>query len=322
MKILRLTKNQAGLFADMDPLMMLEKLEFPGYFALGVIESDTHMGEEVPAGLMLCSLLEDRLIIEWLYVAADFRGQGIGENLLTTVFEMATKSNLKKVCAYVNQEYGRELLCTGEEGYFTDRLFTTELELAGEWFTDLYTLASQPFLENKPETGDYKLIPFDKLLSVQMQEARDVLLFADNEYVLYPIAGKSHFYDPEISLLVYNKQEICGGILVQNVSVECENIVGGKIVKETKNVLYPVLFLAKTEEVGELLLYYAFQTILQKYPKDMEFRIMLRNEDLPGLLGKLFPMQQTRNKFLVADMEEYAQMRRKMERYRELESYM
>ena len=55
MKIGRLTKEQIDFFADMDPLLMLERLEFPNCFALAATETDMQTREELPAGLMICA---------------------------------------------------------------------------------------------------------------------------------------------------------------------------------------------------------------------------------------------------------------------------
>ena len=49
MKIGRLTKEQVDFFADMDPLLMLERLEFPNCFALAATETDMQTLEELPA---------------------------------------------------------------------------------------------------------------------------------------------------------------------------------------------------------------------------------------------------------------------------------
>jgi len=322
MKILQLTKNQTELFADMDPLMMSEKLEFPGHIALGAVEREESTMEDIPAGLMICSLQEDHLVIEWLYIATEFRGQGIGEKFLLMAFEMAADGNLRTVCAYVNQEYGRNLVCVGEEDYFKEHLFTAEQELAGEWFVDLRTLSLQPFFKEKPDMGHYKLSSLAKLMSTQVREVMEILLHVEGVTTLYPMKKRSPFFDTDVSMLVYNKQEICGGMLVQSVPVEYSDIVDGKIAKKTKTVLYPILFCAKTEEAAKLLLYHVLQSVTEKYPKDMDFRIMLRNQEYKGLLNELFPMQQTKNKFLVADIAEYVEMKRQREKYKALENYL
>lgn len=56
MKISRMTREQKDFFLDMDPLMMMHRLDFPNTFALIATLQNEEAGEDIPAGLMICSL--------------------------------------------------------------------------------------------------------------------------------------------------------------------------------------------------------------------------------------------------------------------------
>ena len=59
-------------FVDMDPFLMLERMDIPGYFALAASETDEAGAQELPAGLLLCAMKKSSLVIEWIYVRKEF----------------------------------------------------------------------------------------------------------------------------------------------------------------------------------------------------------------------------------------------------------
>ena len=75
---------------------------------------------------MICAKTDDCLIIEWICVAPSYRMQGIGGQLLSAAFDLAKQQQLPEVCAYVNREFGREMVCPGEEVFLGDHLFKKE----------------------------------------------------------------------------------------------------------------------------------------------------------------------------------------------------
>ena len=58
MRITRLERDQRGFVLDLDPLMMLDRLEFPNAFALLAIESDAQTNDDLPAGPLIASVQE------------------------------------------------------------------------------------------------------------------------------------------------------------------------------------------------------------------------------------------------------------------------
>ena len=78
MKILRLRKEELGLFDWLDPVGMLAGLELPNRFALAAAALPEDWSD-VPAGLFVAGLEEERMVIEWLCVDPERRNKGNGK---------------------------------------------------------------------------------------------------------------------------------------------------------------------------------------------------------------------------------------------------
>ena len=313
MKITRLTKEQKEFFLGTDPLMMLDRLEFPDSFALVATMQDETTKEDIPAGLMICSFCENSLIIEWLCIAAKYRMQGIGEQMLLAVFDMAVQGNLPCVCAYFNHEYGRELICSGEEAYFKERLFRKEQALPGEWFTDLRTLSSNPFFNGKT-AGLPQPVPLRKLTGPAVRNGIASLSKIKGTAMMYPASGHSELFDPDLSFLLFSDDKVCGGILVQCVSRDLPEARQGVLVRMTANVLYPVLFCAGSLPDAQALLYASLQAANAKYDPDTDVHIIMGHDTYTKLVTAILPKNHTPSNLLMADVADYIKLK-KHQRY-------
>ncbi|MBO6216012.1 MAG: GNAT family N-acetyltransferase [Lachnospiraceae bacterium] len=122
MKTVFLDDKLMEAFVFMDPYDKRDRLILPGSFALGSCVDDER-GDE-PAGLMICHENRDRLVVDWLYTEAKYRGIGIGSSLLKLAFEEAKARGLSEVSALVSDEYetnGAEWRC-GE--FFANDVFS------------------------------------------------------------------------------------------------------------------------------------------------------------------------------------------------------
>ena len=127
MKIVRLNKENQVFFAGLDPLGYLEnKFRIP-CVVLGAAQEGKD--SDVPAGLMITGFYQEMLVVMWLYVEPDFRGQGYGDGLLETAFEMAEHAGCNYVGAYISADYGREYLCPKEEDYLRNHGFDISKKL-------------------------------------------------------------------------------------------------------------------------------------------------------------------------------------------------
>lgn len=126
MKISRLDEQHREHFSWMDPYHILNLLKSPGGFALTAAEEDPDGGNEIPEGLLVCTISDEILAIEWIFVEKRFRMQGVGDRLLSAAVEIAEKKHISKVSAYFNNNFGHELICEGAEEYFTEHLFSND----------------------------------------------------------------------------------------------------------------------------------------------------------------------------------------------------
>lgn len=305
MRIIKLTKQMVGYFLDMDPLMLVERLEFPGYAGLAAVDTDPATGDDIPAGLLIYSTQHTSIVIEWMFVKTEYRNRGIGEQFIRFMFELASKKNMSRVCAYFNQVFGRELICNNEENYFRERMFEQEEYLSGEWFTDLRTLSKQPFFDKKPGDGSFSALPLRRIVSTELKPALDMLAESEHSIMLYPIEDRKHFFDADVSWLLHDKKRLRGGILVQCVPMDYADIINDKVEVVNRNVLYLVLFNAESEVDARILIYHAMESALEKYPKDTDIHIVIRSNVYKGLMERIFPGQSTQNKVLVASVKEY-----------------
>ncbi|MDD7641476.1 MAG: GNAT family N-acetyltransferase [bacterium] len=305
MKIGRLSREQIDFFADMDPLLMLERLEFPNCFALAATETDMQTGEELPAGLMVCAKSDDRLIIEWIYVAPSYRMQGIGEQLLVEAFAIAKQQQLPEICAYVNREFGREMVCPDEEKFLGDHLFDKEQQLPGEWLTDLRTLSEQPYFKQQKERLPI-VTPLQQLTRAKLREALDSLASLEGAAMLYSAADAGVYLDEELSFLISAKGEIRGGILVQCISRNLYEAVDDTLVSAGKEqVLCPVYFCAQSVQEEKALIFAAMQAAAKKYAPDTEVHIICRSNGCDRLMHEVLPEDGTPSRLLIADVAEY-----------------
>lgn len=320
MNIIRLKKEQGIYFQQMDPLMYLERLDIPGYFALGVIIEDEKSRTDKPVGLMICSVATDGLVIEWLGISEDYRSQGFGEELLVKAFDIAKENGLKNLYAYFCGEYGRELVCDREETYFREKLFVKEKKLSGEWLTDLRTLERVPYMSKKASIL-HKAIP---LSTMNANEVRNVLSILDEKEEgakVYSVKGKRQILDLDLSLVMYDGDRVCAGLLVQCVNSTYDEYVNEQIENIKRHTLYPVYFWCEAKEDEKNLLYCSLLIALKKYKKDTQVRMMFREVEKNNLLNDIIPHQRISNKFLVADVREYNEFVQEKNEYKDFDNY-
>lgn len=308
MKLSRMTREQKDFFLDMDPFLMMDRLEFPNTFAL--IATKQEGGDDIPAGLMICSLHRHSLCVDWLCVSGNYRMQGVGELLLSQAFSMAASAQLETVCAYVNDEYGRELICGNQENYFKERLFEQEKELYGEWMTDLRTLARQEFFQRKP--SPVQILPLRRLSTSLLRDDLLALQKMKETVSLYEITGLPENVDADVSCFLTDGEQVRGGLLVQCIRRTVFDGHTERTIAISEPVLYPVLFCATSMQDASTLLLSAMQAALAKYPGDTEVRIMLSTGLYQSFCNRILPKdQQFTNRLLLAKVSDYEKSSRR-----------
>ena len=273
MKIGWLKKNQRHFFVDMDPFLMLERLDIPGYFALAASKTDAAGAQELPAGLLLAVMKADRLVIEWIYVRKEFRMRGIGDGLMQAAFTVARQNGIRQVSAYVNEEWGRELVCPNE-GLFLDAYgFTEKQPLAGERLTSIRELSEQLPRTNVTASRGI-MVPLQQLTRTQEEDALASLCALPQAQMLYPPVKGKALLDDELSVLLKSRGEVCGGLLIQCIARTRYELIGGKLTQTKEQVLYPVYLCAETDDEAYMLFDAALQAAVKKYSKDTEVHIL------------------------------------------------
>lgn len=310
MRIVRLKKEQRDFFLNMDPFYMMERLEFPGSFALAALtENETGTGE-VPAGLMICTLKPDRLVIEWLCVAAAYRTKGIGEQLLIEAFESVQQGPVQTVCAYINRENLRERIYPEDEQYFKQRLFQERTDLPGEWLTDVRTIASLPYFKRKQEEG-FQAYPLRHLTGTKRSEVMAAFAGLDAIPTLYPLRAGRDVLDQDLSLLLLQNGKPCGAFLVQCITSPVYEVHAGRVVKtEERQTLYPVMFYAGSEKAAGMLLSDVVREAERKYAPETAVRVILRDSNYAALMDKLVPDAHIDSWFLTAKLDDYVQWKK------------
>ncbi|MBQ8945850.1 MAG: GNAT family N-acetyltransferase [Lachnospiraceae bacterium] len=82
--------------------------------------------------MIICESDQDALIIRWLYVAPDKRGQGYGDALLSAALDAALSVGKNTVAAMFGPEPERDTICPDEREYFEYHGFDRE-ELIGDY---------------------------------------------------------------------------------------------------------------------------------------------------------------------------------------------
>ena len=124
MKIIHITEAQKDYFAGLDPFGFLDRKTKDKAVLLGTAaETD---GSDIPTGLMICTIRAGALILRWLYVDPVYRGQGMGDALLSAAIDLSEEAGLHYIAAYLTSNYGRKMVCPDEESFLKYHSFIWE----------------------------------------------------------------------------------------------------------------------------------------------------------------------------------------------------
>ena len=126
MKLIKIEGKLRDYFLGLDPFgYMDKKYGIPGFTLGAAEESDDG---DIPVGLICCCLKAATVIITWLYVDPAYRGQGVGEKLLSAVMDASHAAKKPSVAAALISDPGWEKLCPDQEAYFTYQGFDRRVE--------------------------------------------------------------------------------------------------------------------------------------------------------------------------------------------------
>ncbi len=284
---------------DIDPFFKLEWVDMPGSFALAALDENVEKKELNKAGLIVCSCKEDMFIIEWIYVAPEYRCQGIAENLLSLVFEYAIKKGKSFVGARF-LEYENDNSMLRSRAFFEERLFYSKKELPGEWMIDLETLSKNAVEDGN--SSDYEIMPL-RMLSEDEQEKLMENLDSAKIPSLYSIKGHENTLEADVSVVLKRRDKIVGTLFVKAVSTSLNDLQQNSVDKIY--TLYPVLFYIQSPKMALYLIEEAIRRAAARFPKDTVVRFVLREIDASDLINRFCPEGKIDTTLLIASTSDY-----------------
>lgn len=254
-KLAKIDQSQISFFEKMDPFFMLERIVLPEYFAFTAAIPGTEDEEDTPVGLLVGSLSEDSVNVNWLYVEEGFRGEGIGEQLLVKAIEAAEEAGIDSVTACFDDRMDRDEICLHEEIYFKERDFTEWVPLPDEWETDVDQMQKR----GGSADGKVNLEAFRAFSEDDQKEIIRECLETPEGRRFIPYSAEH--IDPDICFYAdYKGKAAC--VLFAG----CENVV------------FPFFLSDTADKVKDALLLAAASAIRKKYGPDT-FVVMQKDDD-------------------------------------------
>ena len=287
MRILRLRPQERRYFDWLDPFRRLDRLVLPHYFALVGVTGIEGKNDESPSALLVASMEDDRLVVEWLCVDPAQRYEGLGGEMLDKLFELAKKQGLSKVAVRILEKDELSELNTESELYFAEQCFDSEELLPGEWSAEMFKLLKGSFF--KKNASDYPMAKTIREVSAGLlKDAIGKLWDDDKAWRLSDVPGEPGIYDPDLSSALVDEDEICGLFLVQRVGDIC----------------YPSFMYAESEQEFLALVLRSAGAAREVMSPDEEIRLIARSEECAAMAAKIFPGGKHESKMLVADLDE------------------
>lgn len=305
MRTVELKNEDIELFLDMDPFRMIERLNFPDTIALGAFDLNEETGDDVPMGVIVCTDSGEDICIEWLCVSVNCRGEGVGESLIAKAFEIAGEKGYKTISAYINDDYGRDSLCSGEQFYLNDKLFTEEKALGGEWIVDCDTILNSKALKDKGHSSNVRAIPLRALGAAERTKAIEIVSGGAHTSSLFYVAKNPKVIDADVSFVLTENGQISGGLLLQSIVRTNIYLEGEKLRRKKETVVYPVCMSIKSKIGLTNLVVDTLEAIEEKYGEETEVHFILHGEKYVPLLEYILPESRINAKFLIASVEEY-----------------
>ena len=283
----RLTKQDAVYFKELDPFEKLELLSMPYGFALGVVEDNDE--DLIPTGLLIGTASEEMITIEWMVIEPTHQYQGLGEELLDTVFRMAVAGNIPTVAATLLPEYEKEVFAKGAKSYFEERLFTKTQETGADAFYQVIDFLETDLCEKGKANPAIRSL--SEMTKAETKECLDKL--SANEVALYtfPLDGFTNVLDKDLCFVAANGNSIDGAIMIE----------------DTGDCLIPVYFYSKNEELTDDLIAKAINAAAEKHGKSYSVFFMMKQPETVPLAKKLFGPQE-KGELALASVKDYLAM--------------
>ncbi len=217
MKTVELKGELLERFLFMDPFGKACVLGLPGSFALGsTVEQED--GTDKPAGLVIVSEEEDRLVINWMYVRDEFRALGIGSNLMQMVFEEGVARGVSEVAARITDEFEESGADWNTDSFFVNEVFQDLEEVLSEIRFTMKDLAKLLDVEadlNEKAASDKGIVA---LRDIPKRNIRTVIDKLDEQFGVQ-LSAEADFLvsvgDENMSFVMVKNSEVRGAIFTR-----------------------------------------------------------------------------------------------------------
>ncbi len=214
-------------FKSFDPYDFLFELNLKGGFAIGASRHLEGTADDVPAGLMIAEIDNERITVKWIYVEPQSRGMGIGTQLMQYAFEESAARGFERLAVRVTGEYTTNGLGWKAETFFNDLNFDSAENELPEWsikVTDLYDEKDgYTHVENS-----VNIVPLSEMREKEVNGFYTLLKSKYKKQINYDVDIMRNYSDPMISYAWIQGKDLKGYLIT---------------VRSDENI-YPVAFMA------------------------------------------------------------------------------
>ncbi len=286
MEIIRLRPDQYQYFKRLDIVFMMGTLSVAGGFALGGIIHDEERNVDLPVGLLLANQIGNTIMVQWLCIDEDYRGQGLGSEMLNKLVDLAAASGIDTIGAYFRDTDSRKFTCPHDKKYFREYGFIREESLGGEWIGDIKTMVRNN-VKDEIRPG-LKMIRLSDLPRFRIKEAVDRIIASESTDYFYVVDKNYMEYDENLSFLLTKDEELVGAILING----------------NDNFLYPICIMAENEADVNALIDQALYNAQTLNDRDKTVCITLKTDKYLEKVKGMMPTERMRNFAMYASVSD------------------
>ena len=263
MKIARVTGTETEYLTDLDPFGLLERLCMPHYFALCCM-----VNSPVPVALLVASVKERRVVIEWICVEPCYRHHGVATELINHVLSKKADGFSVHFMNFKDTGY----IHFDDKLYFAGMGFEDQGGRCMEWEVDVKSLVSGKNTGLRPQKA-HLTCPVSNM-SVHEKNTFDRI--GQNvriKYSLYDPDQAPGLYDREISSVIFDQQKKPAGRI---------------LLKSSGSRYYPVQILADTRDEALALILSSAIAIYRQKDKKAKMIFLVSGEIEKALVTNLF----------------------------------
>ena len=273
MFVTSINASNSALFAPLAQKKWFTPIDYPGRYLLGAIGEDEQ--GKYAAGVLVFEIREGgngeedliAAVLQWLYVAPEFRRRGAADALLQELFRILSKTPVEAVICDLpmGDEYRELCACLENWGFEFTPVNVYELN------TTLGALGALPVFQKQPRPHTMALRHAPKqLLNDALRRLENQWFLPDDLYERIPSR------DEDLSCV------ICGKNAAEGLALVCSDGEGG-----LELLLMRAFSDAQRNSID--LLTFAGRAAMSKYPPETPVRIVCRSEATAGIIHHMIP---------------------------------